>query len=124
MITLNQVLSQVFGKTTAAQRYAIRLELLKMIAGRPTEPESGLCLGVEDAAESVGYDPVEPYSLFRSWDHFSGSIIYPLPGWRTAYFEHLEAGALWTDPEQLRLRKSLALHVLNCLDQYISNLSR
>ena len=79
------------------------------------DTELGLCRGLKDIVSNY----FSAYTFVRlnckDWSRFSGSPDYPVDGF-DGYLHHLRAGTLWQG-EQLKLRQSLAQHLLTKLEE-------
>lgn len=95
---------------------------------RPRRVAPGVCSLVKSNyfRDSIGaswrvFDQEHLWMLFISWKHFSGDLVYPVPGWGTPYEDPDQAfrGALRWDGWQGALRTDLVQHCIRVLEQLI-----
>jgi len=84
--------------------------------GKPEYTTGGICLELKRKL-GVKYEELFPY--FKSWEHYSGNIVYPVPATNKKYsvieqFDYTQN--LWIR-EQGKLRRDLCRHIANEMEK-------
>lgn len=91
------------------------LMILEELHEADKEDIFGICDYVESESVLITDEYVEAKlrDLFRSWPHYSGSIVFPIPGGGDAYEEAYHNGKSWDrDTEYGALRWNLLEHCI------------
>ena len=103
------------------------IELLTTFVETGIVPDmgGGLCMSLYSLDWSVShYTQRDLKPIFRSWEEFSGSVKYPIPApwWYLGlgtpeHYYRSNLGGRFYKGRQLRLRLSLAKHIITCLQE-------
>ncbi len=95
-----------------------------IITGKVRSPQYGLCKAVYDCQENKGLGSAYINSfkhlvdIFKTWEYFSGDKTFPIKSpWYGFSSPSEYYGKGMYRGRQLKLRKHLAQHIINCLKE-------